>query len=204
VTLALLLWAIVGPSGRRRSPAGLAVVAAKPPSKLQAHTRLFPGAGQRLLFRLRRLSGDAKAIGWAATRNVRSVGTPTGPVADNETTRLQLLFSRRRAPAARPPSREATGTTGGRCGRAGGKRSAMTVDLLCPAKGAIFASAAAVMALRDLLIEKGIITSDDFVEALDRHRAYVIEQLRQRRVEESDSTPRRSRRRPPGRSRTTP
>jgi hypothetical protein len=80
----------------------------------------------------------------------------------------------------------------------------MTVDLLCPAKGAIFASAAAVMALRGLLIEKGIITSDDFVEALDRHRAYVIEQLRQRRVEESDSTPRRSRRRPPGRSRATP
>lgn len=85
MTLALLLWAIVGPSGRRRSLAGLAVVAAKPPSKLQAHTRLFPGAGQRLLFRLRRLSGDAKAIGRGRYPQRlppgRRVGRPRAPQA---------------------------------------------------------------------------------------------------------------------------
>jgi hypothetical protein len=56
-------------------------------------------------------------------------------------------------------------------------------DPLDPAEG-IVASTAAVLALRDLLVEKGIITSDEFVDALDRHSAFIVEQLRQRRDED--------------------
>ena len=56
---------------------------------------------------------------------------------------------------------------------------------LDPAEGGIVASTAAVLALRDLLVEKGVITPDEFVEALDRHSAFIIEQLRQRRDAES-------------------
>ena len=59
-------------------------------------------------------------------------------------------------------------------------------DPLDPAEG-IVASTAAVLALRDLLVEKGIITSDEFVEALDRHRAFIVDQLRQRRDAETGS-----------------
>jgi hypothetical protein len=59
-------------------------------------------------------------------------------------------------------------------------------DPLDPAEG-IVASTAAVLALRDLLVEKGIITSDEFVEALDRHRAFIVDQLRQRRDAEIES-----------------
>jgi hypothetical protein len=61
-------------------------------------------------------------------------------------------------------------------------------DMLDPAEGGIVASTAAVLALRDLLIEKAIITPDEFVEALDRHSAYIVEQLRQRREAESQGT----------------
>jgi len=74
-----------------------------------------------------------------------------------------------------------------------GKLSGMTADdSLDPAEGGIVASTAAVLALRDLLIEKGIITSDEFVEVLDRHSAYIVEQLRQRREAEGDSADHRS------------
>jgi hypothetical protein len=59
-------------------------------------------------------------------------------------------------------------------------------DPLDPAEG-IVASTAAVLALRDLLVEKGMITSDEFVEALDRHRAFIVDQLRQRRDAETES-----------------
>ncbi len=73
-------------------------------------------------------------------------------------------------------------------GHEGGKLSIVTADdSLDPAEGGIVASTAAVLALRDLLIEKDIITSDEFVEALDRHTAYIVEQLRQRRDAESES-----------------
>lgn len=78
-------------------------------------------------------------------------------------------------------------------GHEGGKLSVMTADdSLDPAEGGIVASTAAVLALRDLLIEKDIITSDEFVEALDRHSAYIVEQLRQRREAESESPESRS------------
>jgi hypothetical protein len=60
-------------------------------------------------------------------------------------------------------------------------------DPLDPAEGGIVASTAAVLALRDLLVEKGIITPDEFAEALDRHSAFIIEQLRQRRDAESQN-----------------
>jgi hypothetical protein len=59
-------------------------------------------------------------------------------------------------------------------------------DPLDPAEG-IVASTAAVLALRDLLVEKGIITSDEFVDALDRHSAFIVEQLRQRREAEGEA-----------------
>lgn len=65
-------------------------------------------------------------------------------------------------------------------------------DSLDPAEGAIVASTAAVLALRDLLIEKDIITSDEFDEALNRHRAYIVEQLRQRRDAEGEGPENRS------------
>ena len=69
----------------------------------------------------------------------------------------------------------------------GGKLSGVSADdPLDPAEGGIVASTAAVLALRDLLVEKGIITSDEFVEALDRHSAYIVEQLRQRREAEGE------------------
>jgi hypothetical protein len=58
-------------------------------------------------------------------------------------------------------------------------------DALDPAEG-IVASTAAVLALRDLLVEKGVITSDEFVDALDRHSAFIVEQLRQRREAEDE------------------
>jgi hypothetical protein len=58
-------------------------------------------------------------------------------------------------------------------------------DPLDPAAG-IVASTAAVLALRDLLVEKGIITPDEFVDALDRHSAFIVEQLRQRREAEGE------------------
>lgn len=71
--------------------------------------------------------------------------------------------------------------------RGGGKLSGVSADdPLDPAEGGIVASTAAVLALRDLLVEKGIITSDEFVEALDRHSAYIVEQLRQRREAEGE------------------
>jgi hypothetical protein len=63
---------------------------------------------------------------------------------------------------------------------------------LDPAEGRIVASTAAVLALRDLLVEKGIITPDEFDEALDRHSAFVIEQLRQRRDAGGRNADRRS------------
>lgn len=70
--------------------------------------------------------------------------------------------------------------------RRGGKLSGMsTDDPLDPAEG-IVASTAAVLALRDLLVEKGIITADEFVDALDRHSAFIVEQLRQRRDAEGE------------------
>jgi hypothetical protein len=65
-------------------------------------------------------------------------------------------------------------------------------DSLDPAEGGIVASTAAVLALRDLLIEKEIITADEFVEALDRHSAYIVEQLRQRRETEGENAEGRS------------
>jgi hypothetical protein len=58
-------------------------------------------------------------------------------------------------------------------------------DALDPAEG-IVASTAAVLALRDLLVDKGVITSEEFVNALDRHRAFIVEQLRQRRDAEGE------------------
>jgi hypothetical protein len=58
-------------------------------------------------------------------------------------------------------------------------------DAFDPAEG-IVASTAAVLALRDLLVEKGIITSEEFVAALDRHSAFIVEQLRQRREAEGE------------------
>jgi hypothetical protein len=71
----------------------------------------------------------------------------------------------------------------------GGKLSGMSaddpLDPLDPAEG-IVASTAAVLALRDLLVEKGIITSDEFADALDRHSAFIVEQLRQRREAEGE------------------
>jgi hypothetical protein len=71
--------------------------------------------------------------------------------------------------------------------RRGGKLSTMPEgDPLDPAEGGIVASTAAVLALRDLLVEKGIITSDEFVDALDRHSAFIVEQLRQRREAEGE------------------
>jgi hypothetical protein len=74
--------------------------------------------------------------------------------------------------------------TGGR----GGKLLGVPADdPLDPAEGGIVASTAAVLALRDLLVEKGIITPDEFVDALDRHTAYVVEQLRRRRRAESEA-----------------
>jgi hypothetical protein len=77
--------------------------------------------------------------------------------------------------------------------RRGGKLSDMPAnDPLDPAEGGIVASTAAVLALRDLLVEKGIITSDEFVEALDRHSAFIVEQLRQRREAEGESPDHRS------------
>ena len=60
-------------------------------------------------------------------------------------------------------------------------------DPLDPAEGGIVASTAAVLALRDLLVEKGIITPDEFVQALDRHSAYIVEQLRQRREAQGEA-----------------
>jgi hypothetical protein len=66
------------------------------------------------------------------------------------------------------------------------------LDPLDPAEG-IVASTAAVLALRDLLVEKGIITSDEFVDALDRHSAFIVEQLRQRREAEGEGGGGRSR-----------
>jgi hypothetical protein len=66
-------------------------------------------------------------------------------------------------------------------------------DPLDPAEGGIVASTAAVLALRDLLVEKGIITSDEFLEALDRHSAFIVEQLRRRREAEGENADRRSR-----------
>ena len=69
----------------------------------------------------------------------------------------------------------------------GGKLSGMSADdPLDPAEG-IVAATAAVLALRDLLVAKGIITSDEFVEALDRHSAFIVEQLRQRREAEAEA-----------------
>jgi hypothetical protein len=65
-------------------------------------------------------------------------------------------------------------------------------DPLDPAEGGIVASTAAVLALRDLLVEKGVITSDEFFEALDRHAEYIVEQLRQRREADDDDAGRRS------------
>jgi hypothetical protein len=68
-----------------------------------------------------------------------------------------------------------------------GKLSGVSADdPLDPAEGGIVASTAAVLALRDLLVAKGIITSDEFVEALDRHSAFIVEQLRQRREAEAE------------------
>lgn len=70
----------------------------------------------------------------------------------------------------------------------GGKLSGVSAnDPLDPAEGGIVASTAAVLALRDLLVAKGIITSDEFVEALDRHSAFIVEQLRQRREAEAEA-----------------
>jgi hypothetical protein len=63
---------------------------------------------------------------------------------------------------------------------------------LDPAEGGIVASTAAVLALRDLLVEKGIITPDEFDEALARHSAFIIEQLRQRRAAEDQDADRPS------------
>jgi hypothetical protein len=63
---------------------------------------------------------------------------------------------------------------------------------LDPAEGGIVASTAAVLALRDLLVEKGIITPDEFDEALARHSAFIIEQLRQRRDAEGQNADQRS------------
>ena len=75
----------------------------------------------------------------------------------------------------------------------GGKLSGVTADEpLDPAEGGIVASTAAVLALRDLLVEKGIITPDEFDEALARHSAFIIEQLRQRRDAEGQDADRRS------------
>jgi hypothetical protein len=75
----------------------------------------------------------------------------------------------------------------------GGKLSTMSADdPLDPAEGGIVASTAAVLALRDLLVEKGIITTDEFVDALDRHSAFIVEQLRQRREAEGEDADRRS------------
>jgi hypothetical protein len=68
----------------------------------------------------------------------------------------------------------------------GGKLSGVSADdPLDPAEGGIVASTAAVLALRDLLVAKGIITSEEFVEALDRHSAFIVEQIRQRREAEA-------------------
>jgi hypothetical protein len=74
----------------------------------------------------------------------------------------------------------------------GGKLSGMSADdPLDPAEGGIVAATAAVLALRDLLVEKGIITADEFDAALDRHSAFIVEQLRQRRGQaEEDIDPR--------------
>lgn len=78
--------------------------------------------------------------------------------------------------------------------RRGGKLSTMPEgDPLDPAEGGIVASTAAVLALRDLLVEKGIITPDEFLEALDRHSAFIVEQLRRRREAEGENADRRSR-----------
>lgn len=75
----------------------------------------------------------------------------------------------------------------------GGKLSDVTADQpLDPAEGGIVASTAAVLALRDLLVEKGIITPDEFDEALDRHSSFIIEQLRQRRDAEGQNADGRS------------
>jgi dihydroorotase-like cyclic amidohydrolase len=75
----------------------------------------------------------------------------------------------------------------------GGKLSGVTADEpLDPAEGGIVASTAAVLALRDLLVEKGIITPDEFDEALARHSAFIIEQLRQRRAAEGQDADRPS------------
>ncbi|HKA85573.1 MAG TPA: hypothetical protein VKD21_17000 [Acidimicrobiales bacterium] len=69
----------------------------------------------------------------------------------------------------------------------------MTADEpLDPAEGGIVASTAAVLALRDLLVAKGIITPDEFDEALARHSAFIIEQLRQRRDAEGQDADRES------------
>lgn len=89
----------------------------------------------------------------------------------------------------------------------GGKLSGVTADEpLDPADGGIVASTAAVLALRDLLVEKGVITPDEFDEALGRHSAFIIEQLRQRRDEEAQNADRswsRWRDRAPGSSAPT-
>ena len=75
----------------------------------------------------------------------------------------------------------------------GGKLSGVTADEpLDPAEGGIVASTAAVLALRDLLVEKGIITPDEFDEAIARHSAFIIEQLRQRRAAEGQDADGRS------------
>jgi hypothetical protein len=71
--------------------------------------------------------------------------------------------------------------------RRDGKLSGMSADDPFDQAEGIVASTAAVLALRDLLVEKGIITSDEFVEALDRHSAFIVEQLRQRREAQTEA-----------------